>query len=530
MKITKRILTIVISLALVFGGIGLVSPKVASADADFSITSPTDGQLKAAGYIDITWESASNIGDVANYDVFIDGSLVETTTETKYEFYTNKVYFHKAWIRANFKDGTYHYCKTVRFGVTKKGIAISSGMGGYVAKINQLNIAWYYNWSPNPTNATRYKGLEFVPMIWGDKDASAIQTKMSNAINGGYKYILGFNEPDMGYDGGGCNMDTSVAIDLWPNFTMYWGQIKIGSPAYASWGSGSKMVQFMAGVENKVDYVCLHCYPWNWNGGESMAKWMLESVVDDAYNRYGKPIWITEYSTTGEEGHITQEGTAEFIEYFLKGLDEREYVERQSFFSFNADKPGGGLWSYSTGDLSQAGEAYRDNGNPTTDYKTGDYVNPRDDEPTTETTTTATTTSAPTTTTAPESSTPTTKAPTTAVPTKVGPTVKPTNKPTTKKKVKKPGKAKIKKAKYKKKRKIYLKLKKVKGAKGYQLKYSDAKNFDGYWTKNTKKTKVTLKKLDKNTKYYIKVRAYKLVDNAKLYGKWSKKKKVKVKK
>ena len=119
--------------------------------------------------------------------------------------------------------------------------------------------------------------------------------------------------------------------------------------------------------------------------------------------------------------------------------------------------------------------------------------------------------------------------PTTTQPTTVAPnTKKPTVKPAAK--VKAPGKAKIKKAKYKKKRKISLKLKKVSGAKGYQIRYSDSKKFDGYWEKFTKKTKITLKKLDKNTKYYIKVRAYKLVNGGMLCGKWSKKKKVKVKK
>ena len=154
---------------------------------------------------------------------------------------------------------------------------------------------------------------------------------------------------------------------------------------------------------------------------------------------------------------------------------------------------------------------YASLGNPETYYKSGDEVNPRDsedptEEPFTEETTTVKPTPAPT----------------------AKPTVKPTPKPT--KKVKKPAKVKIKKAKYKKKRKITIRLKKVAGAKGYQIRYSDEKNFDGYWQKNTKKTKITLKKLDKNTKYYIKARAYKLVNGAKLYGKWSKKKKVKVKK
>ena len=94
----------------------------------------------------------------------------------------------------------------------------------------------------------------------------------------------------------------------------------------------------------------------------------------------------------------------------------------------------------------------------------------------------------------------------------------------------KPGKVKIKSLKYKKKRKLVLKLKKLKGVAGYQVRWCDSKSFDGYEQKNTKKPKLTIKGLDKNTKYWVKARAYKKVNGAKLYGKWSAKKSKKVKK
>lgn len=116
----------------------------------------------------------------------------------------------------------------------------------------------------------------------------------------------------------------------------------------------------------------------------------------------------------------------------------------------------------------------------------------------------------------------TTKAPTTKAPT----TKKVT--PTKKKTVVKVGKAKIKKV-TRKKKSLKLKLKKIKGATGYQIRYSDSKKFDGYWEKNTRKLKVKLKKLDRKTKYYIKVRAYKKHSNVYIFGKFSKRKKVKTK-
>ena len=90
------------------------------------------------------------------------------------------------------------------------------------------------------------------------------------------------------------------------------------------------------------------------------------------------------------------------------------------------------------------------------------------------------------------------------------------------------GKTKIKKVK-RAKRSLKFKLKKIKGATGYQIRYSDSKKFDGYWEKNTRKLKVKLKKLDRKTKYYIKARAYRKHGNVYIFGKFSKRKKVKTK-
>ena len=47
--------------------------------------------------------------------------------------------------------------------------------------------------------------------------------------------------------------------------------------------------------------------------------------------------------------------------------------------------------------------------------------------------------------------------------------------------------------------------------------------------KNVTKRTVTIKKLDRKTKFYFKVRAYTKVGTKKVYGAWSKTKSVKVK-
>ena len=79
-------------------------------------------------------------------------------------------------------------------------------------------------------------------------------------------------------------------------------------------------------------------------------------------------------------------------------------------------------------------------------------------------------------------------------------------------------------------KKVKVTIKKVKTAKGYIVRICDNKKFQGYVDKKTTKTKVTLKGFRKKETCYVKVRAYKVYKGKKIYGAWSKAKKVKIKK
>ena len=100
------------------------------------------------------------------------------------------------------------------------------------------------------------------------------------------------------------------------------------------------------------------------------------------------------------------------------------------------------------------------------------------------------------------------------------------------------GKAKIKSAKITKKasvKKLIITFKKINNISGYQVKLSSSKKFakKATMTKLVKKNKksyifkVSSKNLAKAKKLYVKARAYRIVDNKRIYGKWTKKKVVK---
>ena len=80
------------------------------------------------------------------------------------------------------------------------------------------------------------------------------------------------------------------------------------------------------------------------------------------------------------------------------------------------------------------------------------------------------------------------------------------------------------------KRKAKATWKKLTNISGYQIQYAPNKKFKKAKSKTVKSTSVTIKKLKKKKTYFVRVRAYKLVDGKKVYGKWSVVKKVKIKK
>lgn len=94
-----------------------------------------------------------------------------------------------------------------------------------------------------------------------------------------------------------------------------------------------------------------------------------------------------------------------------------------------------------------------------------------------------------------------------------------------------PAKVSLSKAVNKKGKKLQITWKKAVGVSGYEIQYAKNKSF----TKNKKTVKAkssakkkTIKKLKKKQKYYIRIRAYKTINNKKVYSTWSKVKSVKV--
>ena len=74
-----------------------------------------------------------------------------------------------------------------------------------------------------------------------------------------------------------------------------------------------------------------------------------------------------------------------------------------------------------------------------------------------------------------------------------------------------------------KNKKLKITWKKVKNADGYVIKVGENKKLTkSKKTVNVKKNKGVIRKVNANKTYYLKVRAYKIIDGKKNFGEWSK--------
>ncbi|WP_188282275.1 glycoside hydrolase family protein, partial [Streptomyces sp. CBMA29] len=222
----------------------------------------------------------------------------------------------------------------------RKGVGVWSFPGVNTA-LDRSGAGWYYTWS---TTHGGISGPGFVPMIWGGDSASATALAQAKAAG---PYLLGFNEPDMG---GQANMTVDQALSLWPKL-MGSGKV-LGSPAVAYGGdtAGGWLDRFMSGAQQRgyrVDFIALHWYGGDFTTPNAVSQ--LKSYLTAVHNRYGKPIWLTEFALIDFANGVrfpTDSQQAAFVTAAAKMLDGLPWLQRYAWFGLPADdnKPSSGLF------------------------------------------------------------------------------------------------------------------------------------------------------------------------------------------
>jgi len=196
----------------------------------------------------------------------------------------------------------------------KKGAIISSADPKIITKIRSLNPTWYYTWG-----TTAVLGLEdipFTPMCWGSKSISKLVVPVP--------VLLGFNEPDRPDQ---SNLTPENSSNLWVNLTKI--SSRLGSPAIAANASksGSWLETFM-NFNPKLDFICVH-----WYAPPNIDSFLKQ--IDEIYNKFKKPIWITEFAVADWSGKHPGGYDINLVSQFMKdacaGLEARDFVERYTW-------------------------------------------------------------------------------------------------------------------------------------------------------------------------------------------------------
>ena len=222
--------------------------------------------------------------------------------------------------------------------------------------LKDVRASWYYTWAPDSGRIAQPPGVEFVPMMWGATSVNA--TTLARVRTQG-RALLGFNEPDFASQ---ANMSVEQALDLWPQLTAT--GLRLGSPAPATHApdAGGWLDRFMAGAGARgyrVDFIALH---WYGSDFSPRATDQLRVYLDATYQRYHKPIWLTEYALI-RFGSVTvypsQAQQADFVRASTAMLERLPYVERYAWFALPASSADSTGLYLGGGTPTTVGTAYR---------------------------------------------------------------------------------------------------------------------------------------------------------------------------
>lgn len=216
--------------------------------------------------------------------------------------------------------------------VSKKGI------GG---DVTGLDNTWFYRWANNGLSTI---DVENAPMAWGasaaddDADIEIYHTKYKAT------HVMGFNEPDdCGAQSGQfrnlCQED--VAVGYYRNLMK--AGMRIVSPGGREEAPSGWLQNFYdkaTAQDIRIDVIAVHWYDWgsnpaaNPNPTAQQVFDRFKTYLTNVYNRFGKPIWITEFNANPNRSNAIN---LAFMELALPYLETLDYVERYAWFEPSSD-------------------------------------------------------------------------------------------------------------------------------------------------------------------------------------------------
>ncbi|WP_345559121.1 sigma-70 family RNA polymerase sigma factor [Streptomonospora halophila] len=239
-----------------------------------------------------------------------------------------------------------------------KGVAAWE-FGGADAALRRSGADWYYTWSTAHPGVGSAAGAEFVPMIWGAE--SVTDQALAEAEAAG-PHLLGFNEPDMAEQ---ADMSVEQALDLWPRLEETGSTLGSPSVAYGADTEGGWLDRFMDGAEqrgHRVDFITVHWYGSDFRTDAAVQQ--LRGYLTAVHEKYGKPVWLTEYAlidfSGGTPRYPAPQEQAAFVSASAQMLSDLPFLKRYAWFGLGTDESGPTTALYRSGPTpTEMGRAFQ---------------------------------------------------------------------------------------------------------------------------------------------------------------------------
>jgi hypothetical protein len=219
----------------------------------------------------------------------------------------------------------------------KKGVGVASLVSQASYRVQSMNPAWYYTWGAKGISGVQ--NVEFVPMVWGGENNIQTQIDEVKALGPGRQpVVLGPNEPD---NVDQSNMSVSQVLQYWSEITDLAALTVAPAPVHPldPW-----ITEFMQQVTAQLrpNYFAVHAYPGA--DGTDVPSSILQvaadflSEIDQVYETYGLPIWITEFAvadwnaTESVPNIYSPADVLVFMKAVLPELESRPHVARYAWF------------------------------------------------------------------------------------------------------------------------------------------------------------------------------------------------------
>lgn len=198
-------------------------------------------------------------------------------------------------------------------------------IGNYVGNTVNFLYDWHYKGCFKGSDL----GLEYVPMMWGAKDASPDFYAAQKEWPSSTQHVLFFNEPN---DPGQANISPEDSVHFWREYMSPLKKqgYKIGMAATTSAPSGLEWVlkfkEVCPDCWDECDFVPLHYY--------DVSVEHFQSYVTNYHDKVQKPIWVTEYACQNFNGgaQCSWDETQTFHHQMADWFNSQDYIERYSPF------------------------------------------------------------------------------------------------------------------------------------------------------------------------------------------------------